>query len=1426
MFADFLRACSCRGAPADEFTCKNNNAEYPAQAPAECTGSVSLVQGSVEASPVKNLGLNASTVKLGSSPEAVLNSACTGTSPVPSPVHKCLEASFLHADEGVAPGSPHHHRKLDLLQPPSSLQKHSFTHPLKPLPVPGALPSPKLEHLNVSLSDPLSLPPQSSPPPVLRQKSVPFCDEHLLLMRGTSSSGKGWDQLDSSSSSKLIKVHSADRDSSSASNLSFNRLMLAVEHSAKGDLRGLYCSIKGLPVLEGPLQLRELLKQSSGVRVHRGKWKGQVVSVKSIMLTDSAAWTAVREEMSGPGLFAASQGHPHVVQVYGCYLPEVSLPGSDLLLPEPEMYTSPHVSGSQLHVPLIQPLAAMPVDTTSLVPSAPLAATTDSRPHHLGVEGRSMLDSSYSFNTASAPVAACAVTTADASALLPSSSLPAADADALLPSSSLPGADTDAALTLIQAAAMLANPSLSDLKIGPKVESLGMDAYKACSLSPSGVMEGGSTPSGVMEGGSTPSGIMEGGSTPLARSHVSAERAMMEGSSAPLMTLEHDDPSDTPLLLSSRASTGMPLSSESCHGAGKRAAGIQPGIWQSALDGRPVETVPPRTLDINSPEGRPVRPLSSPFPTQKDISTSELQLQDIPLSASPGGLNGMSIPSHRSNGLSRSSGGRGFTASTVSQYHKAVHNVMSTDGSNSCNKTLCSLNFGLMSNGGMTNGHMRQSSNVSLCSVGLASEHSLTCLDGRAHSSVGSPSSLFKTQMYLVASYCDRGSLRQALDQGVFLDEFGLNYLAMLDIAIDVAKGMEHLHSLDTLHTDLKAANVMLHSCDYNESGTTAKVADFGIRDLKTAYPDAGSSHHKREGGGSSAELLKMSVMFGSIPHTAPEVLRGSALSKDADVYAFGVLLNEVFTAGHIYKGSRPSEIIRQVCEEGKRPPFPSLVTPSDFKDLAKRCWSEQPTDRPTFKDIVRELQHMRAQHPGIARTLPELDPQWEHKVTEKQEMSVEHDASETSPAGAASAAEVLLGEGGVASEEPPEIVLVATVSASKMGRTRRRPVTKSQTFTIRMATIDETDAELCLNSCELPDLAVSSGTEHVKDHISTPLHSGEDGCVSNGCVSNCSPPSTQSLSPSSKAAMASSLSSSPFDRDPHAMSALLLRRPASAFVVSLHPREVHALAHTGGVGMTGAALVAQSPSATHHGTTGNRAGSKRLYGRSSSAPLPGRSDCDDEDGRGSRGSAGPPSLASTSAAASTVTLGRAALAALKGSPTSSNDMEKMRKAIQKAKAVTAAAMLHGALLLDTNGGEILRDSASARSSSPFSGGSKMMASVGDGVKVADEDPDRSTLQGPELAKKVADEDPDRSTLQGPELAKKVADEDADRSTLQGPEPAKKVADEDPDRSTLQGPEPAKKVADEDPDRSTLQGPELAKKVERRRSVRFQGLAD
>jgi hypothetical protein len=115
-----------------------------------------------------------------------------------------MESSLLHADEGGPNAARRHQHKLEQQQP-----SNSFAHLTKPI--------------------------QSLHPP--SPKPVPPLDVSLFhpeLLQGSTSSGMGWEQ-DSTSFSKLIKVHGADSDSSSASNLSFSRLMMAAEYSAKGE---------------------------------------------------------------------------------------------------------------------------------------------------------------------------------------------------------------------------------------------------------------------------------------------------------------------------------------------------------------------------------------------------------------------------------------------------------------------------------------------------------------------------------------------------------------------------------------------------------------------------------------------------------------------------------------------------------------------------------------------------------------------------------------------------------------------------------------------------------------------------------------------------------------------------------------------------------------------------------------------------------------------------------------------------------------------------------------------------------------------------------------------------------------------------------------------------------------------------------------
>lgn len=60
-------------------------------------------------------------------------------------------------------------------------------------------------------------------------------------------------------------------------------------------------------------------------------------------------------------------------------------------------------------------------------------------------------------------------------------------------------------------------------------------------------------------------------------------------------------------------------------------------------------------------------------------------------------------------------------------------------------------------------------------------------------------------QVRLVCEYCDKGSLREALDLGAFKGSDGdLNYPAVLDTAIEIATAVAHLHHRNVLHSDLK----------------------------------------------------------------------------------------------------------------------------------------------------------------------------------------------------------------------------------------------------------------------------------------------------------------------------------------------------------------------------------------------------------------------------------------------------------------------------------------------------------------------------------------------------------------------------------------------------------------------------------------------
>ncbi|EDQ85045.1 uncharacterized protein MONBRDRAFT_34458 [Monosiga brevicollis MX1] len=147
-----------------------------------------------------------------------------------------------------------------------------------------------------------------------------------------------------------------------------------------------------------------------------------------------------------------------------------------------------------------------------------------------------------------------------------------------------------------------------------------------------------------------------------------------------------------------------------------------------------------------------------------------------------------------------------------------------------------------------------------------------------------------------------------------------------------VASGMAHIHSLGFIHRDLAARNVLL------SASLTAKVADFGL-----ARESTDDAYYRSRGG-------NVPVRW-----TAPEALEDNIFSEKSDVWAFGVLMYEVYTkAAMPYTGWNNQRVWIEVTN-GFRLPCPADCPLPVFK-IMSMCWLHDRHERPSFETLVKAL--------------------------------------------------------------------------------------------------------------------------------------------------------------------------------------------------------------------------------------------------------------------------------------------------------------------------------------------------------------------------------------------------------------------------------------------------------------------------------------
>jgi serine/threonine-protein kinase len=207
---------------------------------------------------------------------------------------------------------------------------------------------------------------------------------------------------------------------------------------------------------------------------------------------------------------------------------------------------------------------------------------------------------------------------------------------------------------------------------------------------------------------------------------------------------------------------------------------------------------------------------------------------------------------------------------------------------------------------------------------------------------------------FIVMEFLDGESLREAIKENHLGD-----LQRRLKIALQLARALDYIHARKIIHRDIKPENIHI------DAFGKVKLMDFGIA--------------KSEG----MHLTRTGFTLGTPYYMAPEQVLGKALTPQADVYAFGILLYELIVGVKPVNAESVEKIFQQILYEPLNlEPVARLGAPHALCDLISRCTAKQLAHRPqNLGPVCDELmallepQRSAAGPPKPAAPLPAMPP-------------------------------------------------------------------------------------------------------------------------------------------------------------------------------------------------------------------------------------------------------------------------------------------------------------------------------------------------------------------------------------------------------------------------------------------------------------------
>jgi len=173
--------------------------------------------------------------------------------------------------------------------------------------------------------------------------------------------------------------------------------------------------------------------------------------------------------------------------------------------------------------------------------------------------------------------------------------------------------------------------------------------------------------------------------------------------------------------------------------------------------------------------------------------------------------------------------------------------------------------------------------------------------------------------------------------------------LQLLDIFIQVARGLKYAHDLNLKHLDLKPRNVLV------ESGGRALIGDFGHLNNGPSSTPEPTEAKVGQGGANQETRISGTRLLGTPQYFSPEMAAGRPdMGCAADLWALALTILECFLGRRPWEmGSTVGRALEQYLTEGDRPTY----LPAGLMEYFRQALALQPDGR--FKDaesVARRL--------------------------------------------------------------------------------------------------------------------------------------------------------------------------------------------------------------------------------------------------------------------------------------------------------------------------------------------------------------------------------------------------------------------------------------------------------------------------------------